>query len=86
LWRTWENKERAAEALKLTANDMSQLHLIDGILPEPVGGAHANPSAVFSTVKAEIKRCLDELSPLDAQDRINKRIEKFCSMGVIRES
>ena len=86
LWRNWNNKERAADALKLTAVDMSKLHLVDGIIPEPVGGAHSNPAAIFETVKKEIIRNLDELQRLDPSERIKKRIDKFCSMGVFEEA
>lgn len=85
LWRNWENKEKAAEALKLTADDMMSLKLIDGIIPEPLGGAHSNPDEMFKTVKAEIKKLIPELLLMNAQERINKRIEKFCAMGVYKE-
>lgn len=85
LWRNWDNKEKAAEALKLTANDMSSLHLVDGIIPEPVGGAHSNPTAIFHTVKAEIVKYLAELLPMDAKTRVDERIRKFCAMGVFTE-
>lgn len=86
LWRNWDNKERAAEALKLTAEDMNSLHLVDGIIPEPVGGAHSNPAQVFDTVKSEILRHLAELKSMAADERVQKRIDKFCSMGVFTES
>jgi acetyl-CoA carboxylase carboxyl transferase subunit alpha len=85
LWRNWNNKEKAAEALKLTASDMADLKLVDGIIPEPLGGAHANPAEMFLTVKSEILRHLGALSKMDPRDRIEKRIEKFCSMGVVVE-
>lgn len=85
LWRNWDNKERAAESLKLTAPDMNKLRLIDGIIPEPVGGAHSNHPAIFSTVKAEIIKHLNTLTPMDPDERIRLRIEKFCSMGVFEE-
>lgn len=85
LWRNWNNKERAADALKLTAGDMSRLKLVDGIIPEPVGGAHSNPTEMFATVKKEIQRYLKELQPLDAATRVNLRIDKFTSMGVFEE-
>lgn len=82
LWRNWDNKERAAEALKLTANDMSGLGLVDGIIQEPFGGAHADPDTMFKTVHDEIVKMLNELSAIEPQERIRKRIDKFCSMGV----
>ncbi len=85
LWRNWENKEKAAEALKLTADDMMNLHLIDGIIKEPVGGAHSNPDEMFSTIKTEIKKILAPLSAMNATERVNQRIAKFSNMGVYNE-
>src|SRR6187399_1025096 len=85
LWRNWENKERAADALKLTADDMMKQKLIDGIIKEPDGGAHSNPEEIFKTVKAEIKKHLDVLLKMNADERINSRIEKFSKMGVFNE-
>lgn len=85
LWRNWENKERAADALKLTASDMSALHLVDGIIPEPVGGAHSNPSEMFLTVKAEILKQLTLLKSVAPAELVDKRIEKFSTMGVYHE-
>ncbi len=86
LWRSWNFKEKAAEALKLTANDMLEHHLIDGIIPEPLGGAHNNTTEIFETVKAEIFKQLKELETLNAEDRITKRIEKYCAMGHVMEA
>src|SRR5246127_4270881 len=85
LWRSWNFKEKAAEALKLTADDMLANKLIDGIVPEPLGGAHNNPTEIFETVKAEIFKQLKTLETLNPQDRITKRIEKYCAMGHIIE-
>ena len=85
LWRNWDNKEKAAEALKLTATDMNALHLVDGILPEPVGGAHSNPQEMFVTVKAEILKQLALLKAMSPEELVNKRINKFSSMGVFNE-
>ncbi len=85
LWRNWDNKEKAAEALKLTAIDMKKLHLIDGIIPEPVGGAHSNPNEMFAIVKGEILKHLTILSEMSPEDRIKKRLDKFTSMGVYNE-
>lgn len=85
LWRSWNFKERAAEALKLTAEDMSKHGLIDGIIKEPVGGAHRDPQTTFETVKQEIKKHLNDLSKISAEERINQRIEKFGAMGVVHE-
>jgi acetyl-CoA carboxylase carboxyl transferase subunit alpha len=85
LWRNWDNKEKAAEALKLTAIDMKKQHLIDGIIPEPVGGAHSNPNEMFATVKGEILKHLTILSEMSPEERIKKRLDKFTSMGVYNE-
>lgn len=85
LWRNWDNKEKAAEALKLTATDMQDLKLVDGIVKEPLGGAHSNPDKMFQTVKSEIKKLLPKLLEMDPKIRVEKRIEKFCSMGVYTE-
>ena len=85
LWRNWDNKEKAAEALKLTADDMMKLKLIDGIIKEPLGGAHSNPDEMFKTVKSEIKKLLTPLMLMNEEDRIKKRIDKFCAMGVYKE-
>lgn len=83
LWRNWDHKMEAAEALKLTGTDMQQLGLVDGIIPEPLGGAHADPEAMFAQVKTEIKKHLNKLVPMDADKRIDQRIRKFASMGVV---
>ncbi len=85
LWRNWDNKERAAEALKLTANDMLSNKLIDGIIKEPIGGAHTNHQEIFDTVKTEILKHIETLSKLDAKKRVEQRIDKFCQMGVVNE-
>lgn len=83
LWRNWDNKERAAEALKLTSKDMFENKLIDGVILEPLGGAHTDQPATFQTVKAEILKHLDTLDKLDPKERIKQRIDKFCAMGVV---
>ena len=85
LWRTWEFKEKAADALKLTANDMFKNKLIDGIILEPLGGAHENPTEAFVIMKTEINKMLTELSAMNADDLINTRIEKFSAMGSFTE-
>lgn len=85
LWRSWDYKEKAADALKLTAQDMYSHKLIDGIIEEPLGGAHNNPEETFKIVKREIKKYLTKLLSLSPEERIEKRIEKFCSMGVYEE-
>jgi acetyl-CoA carboxylase carboxyl transferase subunit alpha len=83
LWRNWDHKMEAAEALKLTGTDMKELGLVDGIIPEPLGGAHADREAMFAQVKKEIKKHLNKLVPMDADKRIDQRIRKFASMGVV---
>lgn len=86
LWRSWDFKEKAALSLKLTAEDMTNQKLIDGIIREPVGGAHTNPSEIFKTVKEEILNQLAELNKLNPKERIKQRIDKFCAMGVVVEA
>ena len=86
LWRSWDFKEIASDALKLTAQDMLKQKLIDGIIQEPLGGAHAFPAEMYKIVKTEIKKHLVKLSPLTPQKRIDKRLAKFCSMGVVYET
>lgn len=85
LWRNWNNKERAAEALKLTPKDMLENKLIDGIIAEPLGGAHTNHEGTFQTVKEEILKNIHQLEKLDAKKRVALRIEKFCAMGMVNE-
>lgn len=85
LWRSWDYKEQAAEALKLTAKDMLANKLIDGIIAEPLGGAHKNLKMMATTLKATIVEALAELDKLETDKRIEKRIEKFCAMGVVNE-
>lgn len=85
LWRNWNNKERAAEALKLTPDDMLGNKLIDGIIKEPIGGAHTDQQATFKTVKEEILKHLAVLEKLDPKKRVAQRIDKFCAMGVVNE-
>ena len=83
LWRNWEHKMEAAEALNLTSENMQALGLVDGIIPEPLGGAHADPEAMFKQVKKEIKKHLSKLIPMHADKRVERRIRKFSSMGVV---
>ena len=81
LWRSWDYKEQAAEALRLTAEDMLGFELIDGIVPEPIGGAHANHEAMIKALKKHIKQQLAELKDMDPDERIAARIEKYDKMG-----
>ena len=85
LWRSWDFKERAAESLKLTPTDMMAQGLIDGVIKEPIGGAHTAPSEMFAIVKQEILKSLAELKSLDTAVRVKQRIDKFCAMGVVIE-
>ena len=81
LWRSWDYKEQAAEALKLTAKDMLQHKLIDGIIKEPLGGAHTDKKAAAQELKKVIVKNLKELMKLSPEQRISERIEKFSNMG-----
>ena len=85
LWRSWDYKQQAAEALKLTSEDMLKNKLIDNIIKEPEGGAHYNPEEIYDRVRETIIKDIKNLSKLDPQKRVEKRIEKFCSMGIINE-
>jgi len=85
LWRSWEFKEKAAAALKLTSKDMSALNLVDGVVPEPLGGAHTDRETTFKTVKETIVKLLAELQQKDVETMINERIEKYANMGVYKE-
>ncbi len=86
LWRSWNFKEQAAEALKLTAPDMLKNKLIDGVISEPLGGAHTDLKASAALVKKAIKKHYKELAGMDAEQRIMDRIDKFGQMGVYVES
>ncbi|MEO1515519.1 MAG: acetyl-CoA carboxylase carboxyltransferase subunit alpha [Bacteroidota bacterium] len=82
LWRSWDFKEQAAEALKLTSDHMFEFGLIDGIIKEPVGGAHASPEEMAKIVKRHIKKAIAELQEMDEDQRIDARIQKYSTMGV----
>ncbi|MDP5169794.1 MAG: acetyl-CoA carboxylase carboxyltransferase subunit alpha [Bacteroidia bacterium] len=84
LWRSWENKEQAAEALKLTAEDNLKLGIIDGIIEEPLGGAHKDPAIAYQNVKEKILADIEELSQISLPDLIDARVEKFSAMGSTR--
>jgi acetyl-CoA carboxylase carboxyl transferase subunit alpha len=81
LWRSWDYKEKAADALKLTADVMLKNQLIDGVIREPLGGAHNNPEVMHKTLKTEIKRRLKELAELSTEELVEARIAKFSAMG-----
>tara|TARA_B110000503_G_scaffold76193_1_gene117620 strand:+ start:267 stop:1220 length:954 start_codon:yes stop_codon:yes gene_type:complete len=82
LWRSWDFKEKAAEALKLTSTDMKKLGIVDYIIKEPANGAHRNHTDAFKAVKRTIKKQLKELKLVDPKKRINDRIDAFSSRGV----
>jgi acetyl-CoA carboxylase carboxyl transferase subunit alpha len=85
LWRTWDYKEQAADALKLTAKDMMGMKLVDGIIKEPLGGAHNDMRTTAAEIKRVILGELKTLMKMSTEDRISSRIDKFCSMGVVSE-
>ncbi len=82
LWRSWDYKEQAAEALKLTANDMLSFGLIDGIIKEPLGGAHTEPEQMAAILSEHIKKALAELREMTPEELVEARINKYSSMGV----
>ncbi|ATL45738.1 acetyl-CoA carboxylase carboxyl transferase subunit alpha [Chitinophaga caeni] len=85
LWRSWNFKEKAAEELKLTSEYMSSFGLVDGVIKEPLGGAHVNPEEMATILKAKIKSTIAELKDIDPETRITNRIEKFSNMGFFDE-
>ncbi len=85
LWRSWDYKEQAAEVLKLTAKDMLKNKLIDGIIKEPLGGAHTDVKKMATELKKTIVENFSVLNKLSPRERINQRIDKFCAMGVVKE-
>jgi len=85
LWRSWDFKEKAAIALKLTSSDMLEMGLIDKVIKEPLGGAHNDPELMYKTLKTELKKMLKELIDVDKDKMINDRVEKFSNMGVYIE-
>lgn len=82
LWRSWEFKERAAEALKLTSQDMKKLGIVDDVIKEPANGAHRNHEETFTKVKKYLIKEIEELKKVKSEDRINARIEAFSKRGV----
>ena len=81
LWRTWDYKEQAAESLKLTSDHMLDFGLIDGIVPEPIGGAHSDPDKMAKALKKHIKAELEELVQIKSEDLIKGRLDKYDAMG-----
>ena len=85
LWRTWDKKETAAEQLKLTGNDMLKFGLVDGVIPEPLGGAHWDYDESARILKNYLIPVIAELKKITPQERVNNRIEKFGEMGFWEE-
>jgi acetyl-CoA carboxylase carboxyl transferase subunit alpha len=86
LWKDATQRERAAEALKLTAADLKRLELIDEIVPEPLGGAHQDPEAAGEALRATLIRQLAELRKLRPEKLVKRRIEKYGAMGIFAEA
>jgi acetyl-CoA carboxylase carboxyl transferase subunit alpha len=84
LWRGQDNKEDAAENLRLSAPDLKQFGIVDRVIEEPVGGAHSDPDLSASRVDEAVRQALDELSQLSVEERIDQRYRKFRSMGVVQ--
>lgn len=85
LWRSWEYKEQAAEALKLTAKDMKRLKLVDAIIKEPIGGAHTDRETTFITVRDTIVKTYEELKNLSPKELVKNRMDKYLAMGVFKD-
>ena len=84
MWRSWEHKEEAAEALKLTAKDMLKNKLIDEIIKEPLGGAHYDPKETIESVKENILLFFNKIKSLSKNKMINTRRKKFTKIGNFR--
>ncbi|WP_431242783.1 acetyl-CoA carboxylase carboxyltransferase subunit alpha [Flavobacterium sp. P21] len=85
LWKSWEYKERLAEALKLTSSDMKKQKLVDDVIPEPLGGAHYDRETTFKTVAEYITKGYNELKDLSTADLIAQRMDKYSNMGEFKE-
>ncbi|MFL9832300.1 acetyl-CoA carboxylase carboxyltransferase subunit alpha [Flavobacterium sp. ARAG 55.4] len=85
LWKSWEYKERAADALKLTSADMKKQNLVDDIIPEPLGGAHYDRETTFKTVEEYILKAYNDLKVLSTTDLIAQRMDKYTKMGEFKE-
>lgn len=85
LWRSWEYKEIAADALKLTATDMTKLHLVDEVLKEPIGGANRDRETIFAAVADCITKNYEKLRKLDAKTLVEKRMDKYSKMGEYKD-
>ncbi len=85
LWRSWAHKEQAADALKLTSADMKAQNLVDGIIPEPLGGAHYDKKTAFNSVKEYIMKGFNELKDLSTNELVSQRMDKYSKMGEFKE-
>lgn len=85
LWRSWDHKEQAAEALKLTSKDMTEHKLVDGIIPEPLGGAHYDRETTFATVAQHIIKAFNEIKDLSTPQLVAQRMDKYSKMGHFKE-
>jgi len=81
LWRSADQAQEAAEAMRLTAEDLKKLEIVDEVIPEPLGGAHRGPEETIKALGEAMGRALDELAPLDAVTLIKRRRQKFLDMG-----
>jgi acetyl-CoA carboxylase carboxyl transferase subunit alpha len=86
LWKDSTQRERAAEALKLTADDLLRLHVVDEIIPEPVGGAHTDPDATGEAVRAALVRHVGELRKIRPEKLVRRRADKYAAMGAFTEA
>ncbi len=85
LWRSWDYKEQAAEALRLTAPDLLEQKLIDRIVPEPLGGAHKDHLEAANLLKTALKEELSQLLKIKPEKLIENRLDKFGEMGAFTE-
>lgn len=85
LWKSWEYKEKAADALKLTSKDMLEQNLVDGVIPEPLGGAHYDKATAFQNVKEYVMKGFSELKDLSTEDLVAQRMDKYSKMGHFNE-
>ena len=85
LWKSWEYKEKAAEALKLTSADMKKQKLVDEVIPEPLGGAHYDRETAFKNVQEYVLAAFNQLKDLSTTDLIEQRMDKYCKMGEFKE-
>ncbi|UMY65511.1 MULTISPECIES: acetyl-CoA carboxylase carboxyltransferase subunit alpha [unclassified Flavobacterium] len=85
LWKSWEFKEQAAEALKLTSADMTKQKLVDGVIPEPLGGAHYDKEAAYTIVQDHILKAFAQIKDLSTEELVRQRMDKYSRMGEYKE-